>query len=573
MRIDPMPASRSRVLALLLVLLTALLGLGWIYFRASLPRGSGEISVSGLAAPVSIVRDRDGVPHIYAESDADAGFALGFVHAQDRLWQLEMNRRIGAGRLSEVFGETTLETDQFLRTLGLHRAARSATQHLSPETMELLVAYAAGVNAWLDSGRGLPPEFTILGVTPEPWTVVDSLAWMKMMSWDLSNDWDLELLRLRLVQAVGESRAAELLPSVPEDAATILDAVQLPAEQADAMLALDDRLRDDYRLRGLDVGSNSWVVSGAATASGLPILANDPHLGARIPSIWYLAEMHGDRLHVSGATLPGVPGVILGRNQRIAWGLTNLNPDVQDLYVERIDSADANRYRSGDAWLPMTVVEELIGVKGRDAPIPWAAHATRHGPLLSDVVDAPVPVALRWTALDPDDTSLDALLSINWAESWQDIRAAMRRFVTPSQNFVYADVDGHIGYFGPGRIPIRASGDGKLPAPGLGRRVLSGRPSFPSRNCLRFSIRLPASSSRPTTGWSATTIPIISAAIGHRLTARRGSPRRSRISSPRAASARRTSPLYKPISSASRRRRCCPCCADSIRSTNAKPSR
>ena len=378
-------------------LVLGIAGLGlvgvWSYLRGSLPRSRGAIEVAGLGATARIVRDADGLPHIHAEDDADAVFALGFAHAQDRLWQMELNRRIAAGRLAEVFGAEALETDRFLRTLGLYRAAEASLDHLQPETRRILDAYAAGVNAFLTSGRRLPPEFALLGVAPEPWRPADSLGWAKMMSWDLAEDWDLELLRLRLVGLLGEARAAELLPSVPSAGPTILDAAELPRSRIDGLLALDDRLRGALGLRGLDVGSNNWVVAGRHSASGGALLANDPHLGAQIPSIWYLAELHGDRMHVVGATLPGLPGVVLGRNRDIAWGATNLNPDVQDLYVERLDPKDPSRYRFEERWEAMTVIRETIRIKGAE-PVQWAARATRHGPLISDVLDdAPAPLA------------------------------------------------------------------------------------------------------------------------------------------------------------------------------------
>lgn len=440
----------------------------WLYLRASLPPLSGALDVPGLDAAAEIVRDADGVPHIRAASDHDAWFALGFAHAQDRLWQMEMQRRVGTGRLSEVLGEATVETDQFLRTLGIHRAAEAALAHASPDARAVLDAYAAGVNAWLGAGHPLPPELTLLGVRPAPWTPLDSMAWAKMMAWDLGGNWDDDLLRVRLAQAVGPERAAELLPDYPPDGATIVAAAHVPAAMSDALLDLDMRLQVDHRLGGRDVGSNNWVVAGRHTASGLPLLANDPHLGARIPSTWYLAEIEGHRVHVAGATLPGLPGVLAGRNEAIAWGATNLGPDVQDLYLERLNPDDPNQYAIGDRWVDMRIVEETIVVKGRDAPIRWAARATRHGPLVSDASDTPgAPLALRWTALDDDDTTLDAFLDLQLAADWEQFLAALSQLVVPGQNFVYADRAGNIGYAATGRIPIRPAGDtGGVPLPG-----------------------------------------------------------------------------------------------------------
>ncbi len=462
---------RARLLVIILALPLVTILLVWLYARTSLPQLRGELAVPGIDQALQIVRDEAGIVHIHAESDADAFYGLGFAHAQDRAWQMEMNRRIAAGRLSELFGEATLDTDRFLRTLGLQRAAEASLDHILPETRSILEAYAAGVNAFLESGHRLPPEFAILGVEPEPWRPEHSLGWTKMMSWDLSDDWDQEILRFRLADRLGPQRAAELLPGVPADSPVILegageDGSRSLRETLDGLLALDDGLRDRFGLRGLDVGSNGWVVAGRLSASGGALLANDPHLDAQIPGIWYLAEIHGDRLQASGATLPGVPGIVLGRNRDIAWGATNLNPDVQDLFLERIDPDDPNRYQAGRGWQAMEIVRETIRVKDAQ-PIEWAARATRNGPMISDALpDAPAPLALRWTALDPDDTTVDAFLAIARARDWPSFEAAFERYVTPSQNFVYADAEGHIGYIGPGRIPIRRAGDGRLPAPG-----------------------------------------------------------------------------------------------------------
>lgn len=443
-------------------------GGAWVYFRSSLPPTAGDLTVAGISAPVAITRDADGVPHIHAASDRDAWFGLGFAHAQDRLWQMEMQRRIGAGRLSEILGEPTVETDQFLRTLGAHRAARAALAHASPEARAVLDAYAAGVNAWLGAGHPLPPEFVLLGARPAPWTALDSLTWAKMMAWDLGGNWDDDLLRVRLTQAVGPERAARLLPDYPRDGATIVAAAHMPAAAGDVLLDLDTRLQVDFQLGGRDVGSNNWVIAGRHTASGLPLLANDPHLGARIPSTWYLAEIRGGRVHVAGATLPGLPGVLAGRNDAIAWGATNLGPDVQDLYFERLNPDDPNQYAAGGRWEDLRIVEEPIVVKGREEPIRWAARATRNGPLVSDASDTPgAPLALRWTALDDDDTTLDAFLDLQTAGDWEQFLAALSQLVVPGQNFVYADRAGNIGYAATGRIPIRPAGDtGGAPLPG-----------------------------------------------------------------------------------------------------------
>lgn len=462
---------------------------GWLWLRASLPRTSGQVPVRGLSAPAGIVRDADGVVHIHAATDADALFALGYAHAQDRLWQMEFQRRVAAGRLSELLGESTLGTDRFLRTLGLHRAAAAALSALDAESRSLLAAYAAGVNAFLAEGRRLPPEFLILRARPEPWRPEDSLGWIKMMSQDLAGDYDLELLRGRLLDLLGPERTAELLPdyvsgappSLPEEAASVSHADPIPgraspaldASTADGLLALGEDLRLRFGLMLPGSGSNSWVVSARLAAGGKPLLANDPHLSARIPAVWYLAELHGDRIHAVGATLPGVPGIVIGLNAHIAWGMTNLNADSQDLYLERLDPVSGRRYATEAGWRDLELIDEPIRVKGRADPVPWVARLTRHGPLLSDVLsDAARPMALRWTALDEDDTSFAALIAIDRAGNRAEFLSALSRFVTPPQTFAYADDAGHIGMIGAGRLPLRpADQRGDLPHPGWDGRA------------------------------------------------------------------------------------------------------
>ena len=453
---------RVVLIVLLIVILVTPLA-GWLWLRRSLPQVNGKVTVAGLSGAVEIVRDRYGVPYIYGKTDHDAFFALGYVHAQDRLWQMELQRRIGAGRLSEVLGDATIETDQFLRTLGVYRAAEAAWPALSPDAQAALSAYAGGVNAFLTEGHPLPPEFVILGFKPEPWKTTDSLVWAKMMAWNLGDTYGDDLLRGQMAAALGPERAGQLLPGYPAGAPIILPPDAMAAE----LRKVDNVLRETLGLGDKSNGSNNWVVNGARTASGKPLLANDPHLGAQIPAIWYLAGIQGDKVHAVGATLPGLPAVVIGHNDEIAWGVTNLGPDVQDVYVERVNPANPGQYEVNGRWTDLQVVPEEIKVKGEEKPIHWAARATRHGPLISDVTDERGhALALRWPALDPGDTTMNAFLAINYARNWDDFTAAMRDYIGPSQNFVFADRAGNIGYFGPGRIPVRAKGDGTTPVPG-----------------------------------------------------------------------------------------------------------
>lgn len=464
----------------LLVLVVVVLGGsgGYLWLRRSLPQTSGDIRVRGISGPVTIVRDRDGVAHITGTTDADAVFGLGFVHAQERLWQMEVQRRIGHARLSEIFGATTLQTDKFLRTLGVARAARSALERLDSETLAWLEAYTAGVNAFLATNPVLPPEFLILGVQPEPWQPIDSLVWAKMMAWDLGGNWSNELMRATLIAKIGPEDAPFLMPPYTADGPLIMSAagVVSPATAADTphtplkpettrrMLDLAQELQFLNRIGDQLAGSNNWVIGGSRTASGKPLLVNDPHLANRIPSIWYLAHIQGSTINVIGATFPGLPAVVIGHNGRIGWGVTNTGPDVQDLYIERIDARNHAEYNGRRE--PVTLISEVITVKDAE-PVTLTVRITRHGPVISDVLeDIDEPLAFRWTALDPEDTTLRAFINLNRARNWQEFVAALRDYKAPMQNFVYADVEGNIGFYAPGLVPIRRNGDGSVPVPG-----------------------------------------------------------------------------------------------------------
>ena len=399
----------------------------------------------------------------------------------------------------------TIQQDRFLRTVGFGRAAREAWNRTPDWAKAQIDAYCAGVNAFIAShhGRALPPEFSLLRFEPEPWTGPDVIVWIKMMAWDLSANYSFELLRNDLIRAVGADRMAQLLPPYARDGLSVLDRAhgsgfQVPGSTAvashsaagptDALSSVRAALSNgdpavaDFLQAGTreGLGSNNWVADGTLTASGKPLLANDPHLGTRLPSTWYLAHISAPGFDVIGATLPGAPAVALGRNHFIAWGATNVAADVEDLYRERIDASGKFAAFEGRPE-PLKVIPEDIFIKGGPT-MHLEVHATRHGPIISDAVNAinaddadrkhrprpPAlePLAFRWTALDPDDSTLTAFLKLNEAKNWRDFTAALRDFVVPSQNFVYGDVDGHIGYYAPGRIPLRASGDGSQPADG-----------------------------------------------------------------------------------------------------------
>ncbi len=464
-------------LAFALVVLLLLSCAGYFYLRQSLPQASGTLRLAGLEGPVEILRDRSAIPHIFAGSIADAYYALGFVHAQDRLWQMEMSRRIAAGRLSEVVGPPGLPPDRFLRTLGVRRAAEANLAGYDGETRRWLDAYAAGVNAFLATRPVLPVEFWLTRVDPEAWAPVDSVAWLKMMAWDLGGNWRSELLRMQLARTLPLARIQELLPPYPGDTApAIADLKSLYSAMEQPALRLAHRIAPGAApgdAPGEGLGSNSWVVAGSRTASGKPLLANDPHLGLTAPPVWYFAHLHAPGLDVIGATLPGVPGVIVGRNQRIAWGVTNTGPDVQDLFIEKLDGA--GRYLAPGGARPFTRFQETIRVKGGADEV-VAVRVSRHGPVLSDVLPAmldAVPrghaLALQWTALAADDRTMQAVVRIGQATDWPSFLAIGRDFHVPQQNVSYADVDGNIGFVAAGRVPVRKPENdlkGLAPAPG-----------------------------------------------------------------------------------------------------------
>jgi penicillin amidase len=454
-----------------LVIALIVAGVGTWYARRPWPQVSGSIEVEGLSAPVEVVRDEWGVPHIYAEDEHDLFFAQGYVHAQDRLWQMEFNRRVGGGTLSAALGEATVDTDRFLRTIGLRRAAEKDWALLDGDTRAIVEAYAEGVNAFIETHRNrLPLEFTILGVDPEPWTPVDSVAWAKVMGLGLCANYDMELLRAQIIAHLGEEAAQTLMPPYAEGAPVIVPAEAdnfswLRASRLNGLQAIASVLGAP----GAGRGSNNWVVHGSRTATGMPLLADDTHLDLDMPSVWYENGLHGGRFDSVGFSFPGVPAVVIGHNGRVAWGVTNLPADVQDFYIEKLDDPEKpTQYEFEGRWQDLQIVPEMIEVKGGE-PVTIEVLLTHHGPIMNDVLgdlEDAEPLALRWTALE-GNYILRALWKINLATNWEEFRAALRDWDAPTQNFVYADMEGNIGYQTPGMIPIRAPGhQGLVPVPG-----------------------------------------------------------------------------------------------------------
>ena len=467
---------RLALLVLSLFLLVIVGGAAWLYqrSRASLPRLDGTGQVPGLAARVEVLRDARGVPHIRAQSVADALFAQGYVTAQDRLWQMDLSRRLAQGQLSEIFGDRTLRYDLESRTMGLHRVAERALTELDPDTRRLLNSYARGVNAFIASHRThLPIEFLILRYRPEPWREIDSVAVAMNLSTSLSQSWEDDLMREHVTAKLGKDLAADLFPDhsaldVPVaevPAPTQAGAKKVTTQRGDGPPA-GDAVVAAFLPPSLDfpggIGSNDWALSGSHTKSGKPLLANDPHLSHSIPSLWYMIHLKAPGLDVSGVSLAGLPCIIIGHNEHIAWGMANTGPDVQDLYIESFNFRDPHKYLHNGQWVDAEVHDEVIRVRGqRDYHL--TVKVTRHGPVISR--DGDRELALRWTALEPHAIRLP-LLRINQASNWQEFTAALQDFTVPMQNFVYADVEGNIGYYAAGLVPMRKQGNGAVPVPG-----------------------------------------------------------------------------------------------------------
>ena len=444
-------------------------GVAWLA-RASLPQLEGEVTLPGLRAPVTVVRDAHAIPHIAAQSEADAYMALGFVHGQDRLWQMEFDRLAGQGRLAEVLGAATLPHDRFVRTLGLAGSAERAAAGLDAASLVLLEAYAAGVNAAIAGyGFALPPEFLILRHHPEPWRPTDSVRFLKLMALDLSGNWRQELLRARLAQRLRPDQLDLLWPGLTQPGPVTMAALaDLPLDRLAATLPEPPPA---------GIGSNVWVAAGPRTVSGRPLLANDPHLGLQMPGQWYLAHLEAPGLAVIGATLPGVPFVVLGRNRSLAWGFTNTGSDTQDLFVEQLDPAAPGRYLTPGGSEPFGLRMETILVRG-GPPENMEARETRHGPVISDLVPAADALAgdghvlaLAWTQLQDHgpDTTLAAGFALGRAETADAFMAAAELYRGAQQNIAFATRSGSIGMISPGLVPIRRERRWPDAGAGLGR--------------------------------------------------------------------------------------------------------
>ena len=451
--------------AIILVLVVLLIGAYYYFVKLPLPMTNGEIRLQGLEAPVEVLRDPWGVPHIYAKSNHDLLFAQGFVQAQDRLWQMEINRRLASGRLSEVIGPETLSIDRLLRTFGIMRAAHKEIATLNEDEKELLQAFANGVNAFIASRKGrLPLEFRVLGVNPEPWRPEDSIGWAKVMAFMGGANWEDEIVKATLRQRLGSEKAATLFrlnqPGTPFTIPSGLDLFTLWPFNP---------LKRSAFLPSLGGASNNWAVHGSRTKTGSPLLANDMHLDVRIPSIWYEMHLSGGDFNVVGLSLPGVPLVIAGHNEDVAWGITFALTDTQDLFWEQLNPNQKDQYLYKGQWKQAKHIKEFIKVKERDEPIIQDVLETIHGPIISSNIPMTkgfeYALSLKWGAHDPGGM-IPSITRMNRAGDLEAFKEAALQWPDPAINLVCADRNGKIGYILAGKIPIRPQGHGNGPFPG-----------------------------------------------------------------------------------------------------------
>ena len=437
----------------------------WIQYTLvkSLPKIDGELVCADLSSPVEIIRDGYGIPHIYAQNETDLFFGMGYAMAQDRLWQMEFHRRLGSGRVSELFGEDFVKVDRYFRML----TAKGMRKEIPPELAPMARSFAHGINAYMDSlGDDLPAEFKLLGYRPEPWEIHDFLPVLKVVNWGLSSGWKVDLTASEVLDRVGKQQFEEAFPVWPDSAPMIVPDVSVPLTRLNRWHQKIVKSAQCLSGVSFSCASNNWVVSGRNSATGKPILANDMHLGLSNPSFWWEVHMECPTIHATGFCVPGVPGISAGHNDHVAWGITNVMVDDVDFYIEKIHPENPRQYWYKDHWEEMELLEEDIHVKDR-SPEKVQIWLTRHGPVVSppERIEGEPVVSARWTFSERPQPFEAAFLLLK-AKGLREIEQALRHWELPGLNFVFADNAGNIGYRCCAAIPKRPKGDGLLPVPG-----------------------------------------------------------------------------------------------------------
>ncbi len=464
----------SGVILFVLIIGITVTFLSYRLLKKSLPQTSGEIHLTILDDSVKVYRDKYGVPHIFAKNELDLFRAAGYVTAQDRLWQMDFNRRLAAGRLSEIFGKKSLTSDKFLRIWGFERIARKLLPRITAEARAILQAYADGVNAFIETHLDrLPVEFTLLRYKPEKWRMEDSIAYARLMAWRLSFAWYVEPVLAQLVEKFGYAKASELFPGFPKEGPFIIPPETRPFwSSVRPFMEAGLALREFLGMGSAPLGSNSWVVSGKKSVCGKPLLANDPHLELSAPSVWYEMHLKGGDIDVAGVSLPGIPGIVIGHNRFIAWGLTNGMVDDVDFYRERVNPENSNQYWTSEGWRDFDIIREKIAVKNQDT-LTMEIRFSRNGPIVNSIhpvmINLPDVLAMKWTGYQFSDETT-AFLKLQKARNWQEFVEAVSYFKVPAQNFIFASVDGDIGYYLGGRVPLRQNAKGFVPHAGWQKR-------------------------------------------------------------------------------------------------------
>lgn len=472
--------TRTRIFIGLAITLLLITGGVWWFIQHELTKSfaptSGSLPLHGLTAPVEVLRDEYGTPHIHAQNEHDLLLALGYVHAQDRLWQMDMARRLGLGRLSEVLGEKTVQFDRMFRIVGLRQVAEATEARLSPAFQERMEAYADGVNEYIRQHKGkYPVEFDMLGYEPELWRPLHTVLLGKVMAWEMNLSWWTDVTYGAIANRIGIERAMELYPDFPGTAIPQVsaDVWKAYAGLEKGYLHTAQEFAETCGTASLLGGSNAWAVAPSRSEDGGVLLANDTHLQLQAPSQWYEVYLDAPGFSVGGMSIAGIPAIVAGRNGRIAWGITNAMADDADFFIEKVDSSDVNKYSYDGQWQQMTVHTEEIPVRGGES-VPVTIRSTVHGPIVTDIqtmlqkVHPPFVASMRWTGADPDD-QLEAFDQINRARTWQEFTAALKNYPGPGQNFVYGDVDGNIGYYCALKLPIREQKNTLFPQAGWTR--------------------------------------------------------------------------------------------------------